>query len=153
MTTPALPLPPVARPGDALVGVLLGDLGVPLLALAADLGDPVQVRVVDLLDLLDALHEARELLELRPLVVGGPTGTSTSIDFSILAMWFLLGLTARLSTLCPQMGKPGLRAAVVLFTRDLRVHDHPALAAAVERRGPLLPLFVLDGELLDVRRA
>ncbi|WP_435107831.1 deoxyribodipyrimidine photo-lyase [Nocardiopsis synnemataformans] len=33
-------------------------------------------------------------------------------------------------------------AAIVLFTQDLRVHDHPALAAAVERPGPTLPVFV-----------
>jgi deoxyribodipyrimidine photo-lyase len=38
---------------------------------------------------------------------------------------------------------------VVLFTRDLRVHDNPALAAAVERFERVLPLFVLDGELLE----
>ncbi|MEU5854501.1 deoxyribodipyrimidine photo-lyase [Nocardiopsis dassonvillei] len=35
-------------------------------------------------------------------------------------------------------------ATIVLFTQDLRVHDHPALAAAVERPGPTLPVFVLD---------
>jgi hypothetical protein len=46
------------------------DLGIPLLFLARDLGAPVKVRVVELLDLLHALHEARELLELRPLVEG-----------------------------------------------------------------------------------
>jgi hypothetical protein len=56
-------------PGDALVGQLLGDLGVPLVAGAAELGDPMEVLVVDLADLLDALHELRELLELGPLVV------------------------------------------------------------------------------------
>ena len=56
-------------PGDDLVRALLGDLGVPLMALAADLGDPVEMRVVGLRDRLDALHEAWELLELRPLVV------------------------------------------------------------------------------------
>jgi len=39
-------------------------------------------------------------------------------------------------------------SAVVLFTRDLRVHDNPALAAAVERFERVLPLFVLDGGLL-----
>lgn len=33
---------------------------------------------------------------------------------------------------------------VVLHTRDLRVHDHPALAAAAERGDEVLPLFVLD---------
>jgi deoxyribodipyrimidine photo-lyase len=36
---------------------------------------------------------------------------------------------------------------VVLFTRDLRVHDHPALAEAA-RGGPVVPLFVLDQALL-----
>jgi deoxyribodipyrimidine photo-lyase len=35
-------------------------------------------------------------------------------------------------------------ATIVLFTQDLRVHDHPALAAAVERPGPTLPVFVPD---------
>ena len=46
---------------------------------------------------------------------------------------------------------------VVLFTRDLRVHDQPALAAAAGGGGPVLPLFVLDDALLgpsgDARRA
>jgi len=37
-----------------------------------------------------------------------------------------------------------VRAAVVLFTRDLRLHDNPALAAAVEQAETVLPLFVLD---------
>jgi len=36
--------------------------------------------------------------------------------------------------------------ALVLFTRDLRVRDHPALAAAA-REGEVLPLFVLDPSL------
>src|SRR4051794_20620249 len=35
---------------------------------------------------------------------------------------------------------------IVLFTRDLRVHDHPALAAAAEGR-PVVPLFVIDDRL------
>jgi deoxyribodipyrimidine photo-lyase len=38
--------------------------------------------------------------------------------------------------------------AVVLFTRDLRVHDNPALDAAVERARHVVPVFVLDDELL-----
>ena len=41
-----------------------------------------------------------------------------------------------------------LNPTLVLFTRDLRVHDQPALAAAVERGGPVLPLFVLDDRVL-----
>jgi deoxyribodipyrimidine photo-lyase len=41
--------------------------------------------------------------------------------------------------------------ALVLFTRDLRLSDHPALAAAAREHDAVLPLFVLDRELL--RRA
>ena len=40
------------------------------------------------------------------------------------------------------------RTAVVLFTRDLRVHDHPALAAARRECDRIVPLFVLDERLL-----
>ena len=36
----------------------------------------------------------------------------------------------------------------VLFTRDLRVHDQPALAAAVDRAEQVVPLFVLDDAVL-----
>jgi deoxyribodipyrimidine photolyase len=37
---------------------------------------------------------------------------------------------------------------VVLFTRDLRAHDHPALAAARRECREVVPLFVLDEKLL-----
>ena len=37
--------------------------------------------------------------------------------------------------------------SVVVFTRDLRVHDHPALTAAI-RHGEVVPLFVLDDRIL-----
>jgi deoxyribodipyrimidine photo-lyase len=37
-----------------------------------------------------------------------------------------------------------MRTAIVLFTRDLRVRDHPALAAAAERAEQVVPLFVHD---------
>ncbi|GAA2014656.1 deoxyribodipyrimidine photo-lyase [Nocardiopsis rhodophaea] len=37
-----------------------------------------------------------------------------------------------------------MRPTIVLFTRDLRVRDHPALAAAVDRDAPVVPLFVVD---------
>jgi deoxyribodipyrimidine photo-lyase len=37
---------------------------------------------------------------------------------------------------------------VVLFTRDLRVHDHPALATAARSFESVLPLFVYDGAIL-----
>ena len=37
---------------------------------------------------------------------------------------------------------------VVLFTRDLRVHDHPALASAVDAADHVVPLFVFDDRIL-----
>jgi deoxyribodipyrimidine photo-lyase len=40
------------------------------------------------------------------------------------------------------------RTAVVLFTRDLRAHDHPALAAAQRESDRVVPLFVSDERLL-----
>ncbi len=40
------------------------------------------------------------------------------------------------------------RTVVVLFTRDLRLHDQPALAAAVDRSERVIPLFVLDDAVL-----
>ena len=46
------------------------------------------------------------------------------------------------------MEKHRLRTTVVLFTRDLRVHDHPALTAALERAERVIPLFVLDDAVL-----
>jgi deoxyribodipyrimidine photo-lyase len=38
--------------------------------------------------------------------------------------------------------------AVVVFTRDLRVRDHPALRAAAAGDGPVVPLFVIDDAVL-----
>jgi deoxyribodipyrimidine photo-lyase len=46
-----------------------------------------------------------------------------------------------------------MTTAVVLFTRDLRVHDHPALTAAVERADRVVPLFVFDDAILGSRYA
>ena len=43
-------------------------------------------------------------------------------------------------------------AAVLLFNRDLRLHDHPALAAAAEAER-VIPLFVLDEAILGSRFA
>ncbi|NMO57513.1 deoxyribodipyrimidine photo-lyase [Actinoplanes sp. TBRC 11911] len=40
-----------------------------------------------------------------------------------------------------------MRTAIVLFTRDLRVHDNPALAAACANADRVVPLFVLDPAL------
>jgi deoxyribodipyrimidine photo-lyase len=42
-----------------------------------------------------------------------------------------------------------MRDAVVLFTRDLRVHDHPALAAAARTAERVTPLFVFDDGILE----
>lgn len=41
-----------------------------------------------------------------------------------------------------------VRVGIVLFTRDLRVHDNPALHAACEECERVVPLFVLDDEVL-----
>ncbi|HEX4291057.1 MAG TPA: deoxyribodipyrimidine photo-lyase, partial [Trebonia sp.] len=39
---------------------------------------------------------------------------------------------------------PRLRTAIVLFTRDLRVHDNPALELACRSAEHVVPLFVVD---------
>lgn len=41
-----------------------------------------------------------------------------------------------------------MQVAVVLFTCDLRVRDHPALAAAVREAAQVVPAFVLDDAIL-----
>ena len=43
-----------------------------------------------------------------------------------------------------------MRVGIVLFTRDLRVHDNPALHAACEECERVVPLFVLDDAVLAV---
>ena len=42
-----------------------------------------------------------------------------------------------------------MSGALVLFTRDLRVNDHPALAAAAREHDTVIPAFVLDRALLS----
>ncbi|MFZ0165488.1 MAG: deoxyribodipyrimidine photo-lyase, partial [Trebonia sp.] len=37
--------------------------------------------------------------------------------------------------------------AIVLFTRDLRLHDNPALAGACAHARQVVPLFVVDPAL------
>ncbi len=39
--------------------------------------------------------------------------------------------------------------SVVLFSRDLRVHDHPGLTEAVRTSDEVIPLFVVDPTLMD----
>ena len=46
---------------------------------------------------------------------------------------------------------PHRDAAIVLFTRDLRVHDHPALHTAARQAPSVVPLFVFDETLLAGR--
>ncbi|MBV9309573.1 MAG: deoxyribodipyrimidine photo-lyase, partial [Solirubrobacterales bacterium] len=46
-----------------------------------------------------------------------------------------------------------MRTAVVWFRRDLRVHDHPALATAAREYERVVPLFVFDPALLHGRFA
>ncbi len=46
-----------------------------------------------------------------------------------------------------------MTTAIVLFTRDLRVHDHPALAAACREADRVVPLFVFDDAILRSRYA
>jgi len=41
--------------------------------------------------------------------------------------------------------------ALVWFRRDLRVHDHPPLRAALDAFERVIPVFVLDDRLLDGR--
>jgi deoxyribodipyrimidine photo-lyase len=43
--------------------------------------------------------------------------------------------------------------ALVWFTRDLRVHDHPALRAALGRNPRVVPVFCFDDRLLGGRHA
>jgi deoxyribodipyrimidine photo-lyase len=43
--------------------------------------------------------------------------------------------------------------AILWFRRDLRVHDHPALQAALESDEPVVPVFCLDDRLLHGRHA
>ena len=43
--------------------------------------------------------------------------------------------------------------AIVWFRRDLRVHDHPALRAALDAHDEVVPVFCLDDRLLHGRHA
>lgn len=39
-----------------------------------------------------------------------------------------------------------MSATIVWFRQDLRLHDNPALSAAIARGGPVVPVFILDDE-------
>src|SRR4029079_16301386 len=45
----------------------------------------------------------------------------------------------------------GMTRAIVWFRRDLRLHDHPALSAAIAEADEVIPLFVVDDALVSVR--
>jgi len=45
----------------------------------------------------------------------------------------------------------GMTRAIVWFRRDLRLHDHPALTAALAEADEVIPLFVVDDALLSGR--
>jgi deoxyribodipyrimidine photo-lyase len=45
------------------------------------------------------------------------------------------------------------RVALLWLRRDLRLHDHPALAAAIAAADAVVPVYVLDPRLLDGPRA
>ena len=44
----------------------------------------------------------------------------------------------------------GITTAIVMFTRDLRLHDNPALYLACSRARQVVPLFVLPAVRLHV---
>ena len=44
-----------------------------------------------------------------------------------------------------------MKTTVVLFTRDLRLHDHPALRAATRQSDRVVPAFVIDKRLVAGR--
>jgi deoxyribodipyrimidine photo-lyase len=44
-----------------------------------------------------------------------------------------------------------VRTSIVLFTRDLRLHDHPALTAAARSSDRVVPAFVIDDALISGR--
>jgi deoxyribodipyrimidine photolyase len=46
-----------------------------------------------------------------------------------------------------------VKRAVVLFTRDLRVHDQRALSVATETAAEIVPMFVLDDALSHCHRS
>src|SRR6185437_14896938 len=64
----------LAPPGNPLIGNLFGDFRLPFLLLSPDGGFPMEMLVVNLLDLLDSLHEAGEFFKLSPLVIGRTDG-------------------------------------------------------------------------------
>src|SRR4051794_22729109 len=59
--------------------------------------------------------------------------------------------TSPISGECTRVVLHEMTTAIVWFRRDLRVHDHPALARAAREFDRVIPLFVLDPALLRGR--
>src|SRR6478672_6755616 len=56
--------------------------------------------------------------------------------------------TSPISGESTRVGPGEMTTAIVWFRRDLRVHDHPALARAAREFDRVIPLFVLDPALV-----
>jgi deoxyribodipyrimidine photo-lyase len=44
---------------------------------------------------------------------------------------------------------PPVKTSIIWFRRDLRIHDHPALLAAIESADQVIPLFILDKKQIN----
>jgi deoxyribodipyrimidine photo-lyase len=62
---------------------------------------------------------------------------------------FMVG--ARIEQARPRISLSPVETSIVLFTRDLRLHDHPALRAAARQTNRVVPVFVLDDRLVSGR--
>jgi hypothetical protein len=58
-----------------------------------------------------------------------------------------------MSALRPSRGDRSAGDSLVWLRRDLRIHDHPALRAAVEAGAGVVPVFCFDDGLLKGRHA
>src|SRR5262249_19592083 len=134
------------RPRDPLVRLLLGDRRVPLLVPAADLGHPMDGRVVELADGLHPFHEPRERLELRPLVVRGPDRNGDIDGFEELGHRLALLRGRRIGTPTWAGGRPGIsggrRAAAPevvgqIAPRPVRVRPVTALTTTTTMIAPI----------------
>ena len=119
--------------------------------------------------------DARGAADLLQLVVGEPEDPELALLVEALADHLLVALledverhelagqqheaereqgkALDLQSPCSKASSPATSTALLWLTRDLRVHDHPALCAALEERGDLVPVFCFDSRLLNGRHA